>query len=106
MRIIGGWGVMIMPDHIHLFCSPATIDFPPLMKWVSYWKSVSARNWPDQSVGKVWGRHFWDTQLRRGQSYSDKWQYIQQNPVRAGLVTQTEDWLYQGQMNELRWFGR
>ena len=34
----------------------------------------------------IWQRHFWDTQLRRGESYDQKWDYVMQNPVRAGLA--------------------
>ena len=40
----------------------------------------------------VWQRHFWDTQLRRSESYDQKWQYVVENPVRAGLVARSEDW--------------
>jgi hypothetical protein len=35
------------------------------------------------------------------ESYSDKWQYVQQNPVRAGLAVRVEDWLYRGTINDL-----
>jgi hypothetical protein len=48
-------------------------------------------------------RHFWDTQLRRGENYDEKWEYIRANPVRAGLVPRVEDWPHQGELNELRW---
>jgi putative transposase len=75
----------------------------PLLQWVSYWKSISARRWPRPEEAPVWQRHFWDTQLRRGESYEEKWQYVRENPVRAGLVTDTHDWPYQGVLNELRW---
>jgi hypothetical protein len=30
-------------------------------------------------------------------------EYVRANPVRAGLVTQPEEWLYQGVLNELIW---
>jgi len=31
---------------------------------------------------------------------SEKWEYIRQNPVRAGLVSVPDDWPYQFQFNE------
>jgi putative transposase len=92
-----------MPNHIHFFCAPA--EFPPrsLDKWMNFWKSIVARNWPHCSKSPIWQRHFWDTQLRREENYDDKWEYVFQNPVRAGLVMRAEEWPYQGELNVLRW---
>jgi putative transposase len=94
---------MVMPDHVHLFCAPAEFPPKPLAKWVEYWKSDSARHWHNPKHAPVWQPHFWDTQLRRGENYDEKWEYVVHNPVRAGLVTHTEDWPYQGELNVLRW---
>ena len=33
--------------------------------------------------------------LRSDESLSDKWEYLRQNPVRAGLVANPEDWPFQ-----------
>jgi putative transposase len=94
---------VIMPDHVHLFCAPAIRPTQSLEKWISFWKSVTVRRWPAQNQLPVWQRHFWDTQLRQGESYAAKWEYVVQNPVRAGLVTRSEDWPYQGELNVLAW---
>jgi len=94
---------IIMPDHIHLFCAPAELAVQPLIKWVSFWKSQAARNWARSKQLPIWQRHFWDTQLRRGESYDTKWEYVVENPVRGGLVKRSEDWPYQGELNILRW---
>jgi hypothetical protein len=51
----------------------------------------------------VWQRHHWDRQLRRGESYSEKWDYVWNNPVRHKLATDAAEWPYQGELNELRW---
>jgi putative transposase len=59
---------VIMPDHVHLFCAPTELEARPLIPWVSYWKSLAARNWPDAGAVPIWQRHFWDTQLRRDES--------------------------------------
>ena len=94
---------VIMPDHIHLFCAPAAVRPQPPPRWMNYWKSFTARRWPQPDEGPIWQRHFWDTQLRRGESYDAKWDYVVQNPVRAGLVESVADWPHQGEMNLLRW---
>lgn len=75
----------------------------PLLQWVSYWKSQAARNWPRPEDAPIWQRHFWDTQLRRGENYTEKWDYVMENPVRAGLVARAADWPYAGVLHELRW---
>src|SRR4029077_4496425 len=79
---------VILPDHLHLFCAPAeligTTRRSSLQEWVSFWKSHSARHWPHFEDAPIWERHFWDTQLRRGENYDAKWDYVVQNPVRAG----------------------
>jgi hypothetical protein len=47
--------------------------------------------------------HGFHHRLRRGENYSDKWEYVRMNPVRAGLVADPDEWPYQGVLNELRW---
>lgn len=37
---------VIMPDHIHLFCSPGRQPMPSLKQWVEYWKGQVAARWP------------------------------------------------------------
>ena len=94
---------MILPDHIHLFCAPAIHDYPPLVRWVHFWKSWASQRWPRQAEQPVWQKSFWDTQLRRSEDYAAKWEYVRHNCVRHGYVATPEAWPYQGEMNELRW---
>jgi putative transposase len=92
-----------MPDHVHLFCAPGEEPPTPIRSWVKFWKSHAARGWPHQEHAPVWQRDFWDTQLRRGESYTEKWDYVVDNAVRARLVERPEQWPYQGELNVLRW---
>jgi REP element-mobilizing transposase RayT len=94
---------VIMPDHVHVFCAPARSPPTPLAPWVRFWKSQAAQLWPDPQDAPIWQRDFWDSQLRRGENYHQKWEYVLQNPVRAGLVARPEDWPYQGELNILSW---
>jgi len=59
--------------------------------------------WPHPEEQPIWQRDCWDTQMRRGQSYSEKWEYVRRNPVRAGLCTSADEWAFQGEMNFLTW---
>jgi hypothetical protein len=47
---------------------------------------------------QVWEEGFFDHVLRSNESYSQKWHYVRENPVRAGLVRSVEDWPYQGEI--------
>src|SRR4051794_10205518 len=80
----GAWLVgdyLIMPDHIHLFCAPGELSPCSLRTWTKLWKSEASRHWPYMDQSPVWQRDFWDTQLRSGESYAEKWSYVELNPV-------------------------
>jgi REP element-mobilizing transposase RayT len=96
---------VILPDHVHLFCSPACFDSTSLDNWVKYWKTIVSRSWPNRNEQPIWQKSYWDTELRRGQSYDQKWRYVRQNPTRKGLAATEEEWLYQGELNVLNWIG-
>jgi len=84
-----GWSVgryVILPDHLHLFCAPGVEEPPPLRAWVRYWKTLASRRWPAATAQPIWQLGFWDRQLRSGESYRSKWDYVRGNPVRHGLV--------------------
>ena len=109
---------VIMPDHIHFFCSPATNPPYDFQKWIIYWKRlttqiaaradarppVAAR--ADARPPRLWQSGCWDTQIRTGSQYKEKWEYVRNNPVRKGLVVHADDWPYQGRMNVLEWHER
>jgi putative transposase len=97
---------VIMPDHVHLFCAPATNPPEPLAPWVRWWKASASKVWPRAAEHPIWQRDFWDRQLRSGDNYGERWEYVRQNPVRAGLVTTPEAWQYQGEIDILFWQGR
>ncbi|HEY8899076.1 MAG TPA: hypothetical protein VIM61_01490 [Chthoniobacterales bacterium] len=91
---------LLMPDHLHLFCAPTDSEIS-LDAWVRYWKSQFRRTSgrPDWR----WQTDHWDTRLRRGESYSEKWTYVCENPVRANLATSAEAWPHQGEIHHLPW---
>ncbi len=86
---------VIMPDHIHLFVS-GTLDFD-LGIWIRGLKRVVAAA-VTGGRGGLWQRGFFDHVVRNSESYSEKWDYVRENPVRAGLVSVAEDWPFQGEL--------
>jgi putative transposase len=91
-----------MPDHVHFFAR-VEIDAQPIAKWVQLWKGVSSRKIA-KTLGirsPIWQADYFDRYLRSAESYSEKWDYVGQNPVRAGLVGRFEDWPYRGIIHDL-----
>jgi len=94
---------VIMPNHIHLFCAPNTFPQQPFKNWVSFWRNYVTRAWPHRNQTPIWQRDYWDRQLRRHESYAQKWEYVVNNPVRHDHVAHGEDWSFQGELNVLNW---
>jgi putative transposase len=84
---------VIMPEHIHLFvCGPD--DFS-LGAWIGSLKQALAKSMGrSRGPHAIWQRGFFDHLLRSDESYGQKWNYVRENPVRAGLVGKAEDWPY------------
>jgi putative transposase len=88
---------VIMPDHIHLFLRGP--DGFRLGIWVRGLKrSISDALSGQQSSSGLWQTGYFDHIIRNSESYREKWAYVSQNPVRAGLVTSTDEWPYQGEI--------
>jgi hypothetical protein len=67
------------------------------------WKSVSSRQIA-VALGirsPVWQADYFDRYLRSGESYSEKWDDVELNAVRARLVERAEDWPYRGVIHDL-----
>jgi REP element-mobilizing transposase RayT len=91
---------LLMPDHIHLFYAPRDTNVT-LQRWVSYWKrEFSCLHLPETGE---WLLNFWDTRLRRSENYTEKWNYVRENSIRANLVKNPDDWPFQGQLHILPW---
>jgi hypothetical protein len=78
--------------------------FHHIEAWIAYWKREFAlqhknKDWKFQSRG-------WHHRIRNGENHSDKWRYIQENPVRKGLVKNSEGWRFKGRVFDLMWTGR
>ena len=131
------WAVgryVIMPDHVHFFCSPVANPPYDFHLWMRYWKRLvvigegAARGdarrplatslreadfvraippfevHADARHPKLWQSGCWDTQMRTRYQYENKWLYVRNNPVRKGLAKSADDWLYQGVISALQWY--
>ncbi|HEY8240862.1 MAG TPA: hypothetical protein VIH35_05410 [Kiritimatiellia bacterium] len=79
--------VLLMPDHLHaLFSFGYAVD---PKQAVTDWKHFVSRHFPVTRQ-----RDFFEHRLRGDASFDDKSQYIEQNPVRKGMVSTAEEWPY------------
>ena len=103
---LNGWWVgdyVLMPDHVHLFARSGRAS-KPMREWVKLWKSLSSRAMKKALGldGAVWQAEYFDRFLRSTDNYIEKWLYVEENPVRAGLAATPEDWPYRGRIHDLR----
>ena len=80
---------VIMPDHLHCFVAPkndrelSVGDFSTGFKRLL--RQRLAHEWQ-------WQRGCFDRLLRSDDRFSEKWEYVRENPVRAGLVQKWQEW--------------
>lgn len=93
---------MIMPDHFHLFV--ATDDEKiTLSKWMKSLKNAISKTLRLSGVDAPRWQKTFDHLLRSTESYSEKWNYVRENPVRAGLVQKAEEWPFMGEVVRLEY---
>ena len=86
---------VVMPDHLHLLASPLNSRdqkvgnlSAALKRWTNDGLPATFRkNWH-------WQAGAFDRLLRKGEFAHQKWEYMRDNPVRAGLVSDWSAWPY------------
>jgi len=82
---------MLMPDHLHAVVSPRKDRDAKLGNF-----SGALKRWMREELDASWNWQpgCFDRLLRSDESLHEKWIYVQENPVRAGLVKDWRDWPY------------
>ncbi len=81
---------VIMPDHLHLLLRPAPdVSLEKVMQLIKGGFSFRLKSKFD-----VWNRGFNETQVMDQKAFVKTKAYIEQNPVRRGLVNLPEDFPY------------
>ena len=94
------WKVLaavLMPDHLHVIVTPTEDREARLGNC-----SAALKRWIRQELSARWKWQpgSFDRLLRSDESLHEKWLYVDENPVRAGLVKRPEDWPYRYVFNE------
>ena len=82
----------VMPNHVHVLFESFTGH--PLGKVVHSWKTYTTReiNKLLQRAGPLWQEDYFDTFMRDDEHQWSEKDYIEGNPVNAGLVPHATDW--------------
>jgi REP element-mobilizing transposase RayT len=85
-----------MPDHLHLMVNPGPEG---LSHAVRLFKGRVAAWWRGYGDGHpLWQVSYFDHRIRSAEGFRDKCDYMFQNPVRAGLVANVEDYPWSGSL--------
>jgi REP element-mobilizing transposase RayT len=81
-----------MPNHVHVLLTPTPGMAPGTI--VSSWKRYTARqsNKLLSRSGTFWQNDYWDRFIRNERHFEAAVSYIDQNPVKAGLVDEPTAW--------------
>lgn len=82
---------VVMPNHVHVLFKVKDV---PMCQIVDAWKGFTAKaaNRALGSKGKFWEERYWDTYMRDDAHETRARLYIENNPVKAGLVKFRRDW--------------
>ena len=84
------WSYCLMPNHVHLIAVPETAEGMSLAMGQAHCDYARLINERQGWSGRLWQGRFWSTVM----DPEHTWQaalYIEQNPVRAGMVERPED---------------
>ena len=98
--------LVVMPDHVHMLIQPlAKFDNKvwSLSSILHSIKSYSSKQIPKvmKHIGTVWQDERHDHIVRDEGEFQVFWEYIRQNPVKAGLSITPEEYPFFGQMYEV-----
>jgi REP element-mobilizing transposase RayT len=83
---------VVMPNHVHVLFTP--LEGWALSRIVGSWKSFTAKQACRllNRRGSFWQEDYFDRFIRNGQHFAKAKNYIELNPVVAGLCAAQEDW--------------
>jgi REP element-mobilizing transposase RayT len=81
----------IMPNHVHVILQPR-IELPRVMRWLKGRTARKANRILGRTGAPFWQDESFDHWIRSDQELCELIEYVEQNPVKAGLVQLAEQW--------------
>jgi REP element-mobilizing transposase RayT len=84
----------LMPNHVHVVIE--IVDGYSLTDIVRSWKSFSARRANSElgRTGRFWHPDYFDRYMRDERHFAQTVEYVELNPVKAGLASAADEWLW------------
>ena len=93
---------VVMPDHLHLILTPGpTTSLEKAIQLIKGGSSHQIHKTRNQKM-EIWQVGFYDWTIRDYNDWQTKVEYIHENPVRAKLVQEPEDWPYSSASGKFR----
>lgn len=91
---------VVMPDHVHLVVVPSSVA--GLAKIMQYVKGRFARLYHVRNggSGRLWQSRYYETAVRDEAALWRRIEYIEENPMKAGLVEQPQDYPFSSAAKE------
>ncbi len=91
--------VTVMPDHVHMLITPRKLgenEWYPLQDIIHSIKSFTANeiNRSRKDSGAFWQAEYFDRIVRDEDEFEEKWNYMLNNPVKAGLCKQPGEYVW------------
>jgi putative transposase len=87
------FGYVVMPNHVHLLLLARKVSLVRILRDVKS-KTGYALLRQRKHRGVIWQRSYFDFICRKTRDFSNKLEYIHQNPVTAGLVRRPDEWAW------------
>src|SRR5436309_7676150 len=91
---------VVMPNHIHLLCTPLGHSLAQIMHSLKSFTSSEANKMLGRS-GRFWQKEYFDRFIRNARHFAKVVKYIENNPVNARMCERQEDWTFSS-----AWFRR
>lgn len=90
---------VIMPNHVHLLLIPAAgVHLPDILHSIKSFTAQQANKLLDRS-GAFWQRESFDRYIRNERHFRNVIEYIEENPVKAGLCKTAGEWPFGSAFN-------
>jgi putative transposase len=86
------YGYVVMPEHVHLLVNEPERD--TLARAMQSLKQGVARRLALRAEDSFWQARYYDFNVWSERKFVEKLRYIHRNPMKRGLVSRPEDWLW------------
>jgi putative transposase len=86
------YGYVVMPEHVHLLLNEP--ERGTLAKAIQALKQGVARRLALRAEDSFWQARYYDFNVWSERKFVEKLRYIHRNPVKRGLVSRPEDWVW------------